>query len=637
MKRKTRRFKSAFVAVSLIVLAFPAFAPSAGAADPTPPFAECPAAGHATSCNVLIVFNADGTVGIFQGQPTRLDNDEDTLVGVRNSSGSTVPNAILSSTDPNIHPYAFDGDGMCSTAPRSAPRPAGCPYQTSGTGADYAGPGITYTNINAAQTSGTVNFAQSCTQTTTCTPTPTGLSAGSTVFFSLEDKVDAGNIVVEGGITATKTASPNPANVGQTVTYTINLSNTGSVAKTTDVTDDYDETHITIVPNSISTGGVNDSPSAGMIKWTGVSVPPGANTVTLTYQGTVTGSFSGDHGICGTGFPVINTVTLSNGTGTTNTLCVNNGPSITSVKTASKTSADVGDTVTYTIKLSNSGGSTGTTDVVDDYDEAHLDVTNISSGGVNDSPSAGKIKWSAVSVPVGTDTATLTYDATIHGPFSGGSGTCPTGQFPVINTVTVSGGTGTLNTICVTVPIVMTGRAYGLSLSLLDSPLIVPTADTGAISTSNDSVTKECALALPIPSDPGYLINIELLCGKVTTTKATHTSLGEASIAHVTLVIPGLPVIDIGAIESNSTTTCAGSEGHTIIASLKLDGEEQLPQDIIPENTDIPLGIGDLFLNEQIPFTSPDKGLTVNAVHLAVPGIIDLVLASSESDITGCP
>jgi len=632
MKQRTRRIKSAFVAVSLIVLAFPAF--TARAADPVPPFTECPAAGHAPSCNVLIVFNSDGTVGIFQGQTTRIDNDEDTLVGVRNSSGHTISDVVLSSTVSTIHPFAFDGDGMCSTAARSQPRPAGCPYQTTGVGADYAGPGITYTEINADKTQGKVNFAKSCTQTTTCT-TSAGLTAGSTSFFSLEDKVDAGNIVVPGSITSTKTASPNPANVNDVVTYTITLKNSGSVALTTDVEDDYDETHISGITNITPAGGTD---AGGKITWTGISVPPGATGTTLSYKGTVGGAFTGDHGTCGTGFPVINRVTLSNGTGTTNTLCVNAGPHITSVKTSDKDSAEVGDTVTYTIKLSNDGGTAGTTDVIDDYDQDHLTIGTITGGGVDNQPTAGKIKWTAVPVPVGSNTATLTYQATIHGPFSGGNGTCPVGKFPVINTVQVTGGTGTSHTICVTVPIVMTGRAYGASLSLLGSELLAPTADTGAISTSNDSVTKECFLPLPIPSDPGYVVNIEVLCGKVTTTKATHTSVGEASVAHVTVVIPGLPVIDIGVIESSSTTNCAGSVGHTNILSLKLDGEEQLPfEDAFPANTIIPLGIGELRINEQIAITGVEKGLTVNAVHLDVPGIIDLVLASSESDISGCP
>lgn len=48
-----------------------------------------------------------------------------------------------------------------------------------------------------------------------------------------------------------------------------------------------------------------------------------------------------------------------------------------------------------------------------------------------------------------------------------------------------------------------------------------------------------------------------------------------------------------------------------------------------------------LVLNEQIPVTGPDTGLTVNALHLTANGLglvqANVVLASSESDIGNCP
>src|SRR5439155_416288 len=139
-------------------------------------------------------------------------------------------------------------------------------------------------------------------------------------------------------ITSTKSATPNPANIGQVGTYTIKLSKSGNIAGTTDVIDDYDEAHITIVPGSISNGGVNNSPTTGKIKWTAVSVPPGTNTVTLTYQGTVGGTFSGGSGSCNPGqFPVVNTVSLSNGNGTSNTLCVNGLANLPPAKPADTT------------------------------------------------------------------------------------------------------------------------------------------------------------------------------------------------------------------------------------------------------------------------------------------------------------
>jgi hypothetical protein len=58
-------------------------------------------------------------------------------------------------------------------------------------------------------------------------------------------------------------------------------------------------------------------------------------------------------------------------------------------------------------------------------------------------------------------------------------------------------------------------------------------------------------------------------------------------------------------------------------------------------NTGINVGVVSLVLNEQIPFSTPDDGLTVNAVHLKVNTLgvakVDVVIASSESDIGNCP
>ena len=64
------------------------------------------------------------------------------------------------------------------------------------------------------------------------------------------------------------------------------------------------------------------------------------------------------------------------------------------------------------------------------------------------------------------------------------------------------------------------------------------------------------------------------------------------------------------------------------------------PTNIAP-NTTINVGVVKLVLNEQIPFSTPDDGLTVNAVHVTVNvlGLVtaNVVVASSESDIGNCP
>lgn len=61
----------------------------------------------------------------------------------------------------------------------------------------------------------------------------------------------------------------------------------------------------------------------------------------------------------------------------------------------------------------------------------------------------------------------------------------------------------------------------------------------------------------------------------------------------------------------------------------------------VAPNTRITVGPVSLVLNEEIPFSTPDDGLTVNAVHATVDALglarTNLIVASSESDIGNCP
>jgi uncharacterized repeat protein (TIGR01451 family) len=339
-----------------------------------------------------------------------------------------------------------------------------------------------------------------------------------------DNQISAGAILGFATITSAKSASPNPANVGQTVTYTIRLSNSGTATGTTNVVDDYDQAHITIVPGSI-TGPVTGVDNGDTITWTGVSVPPGTNTVTLTYQGVVGGTFSGDHGTCTqTQFPVINNVTLSNGAGTSNTLCVNGNATITSSKSAAPNPANVGQTVTYTILLSNSGNIAGTTNVVDDYDQAHITIVPGSiTGPVTGVDNGDTITWTGVSVPPGTNTVTLTYQGVVGGTFSGDHGTCTQTQFPVINRVTLSNGTGTSNTLCV---------------------------NGNATITSSKSAT-------PNPANVGQTVTYTILLSNSGNIAGTTTVVDDYDQTHITIV-PGSITGPVTGVDNGDTITWTG-------------------------------------------------------------------------------
>ncbi len=131
-----------------------------------PPFTQCPPVGVDTSCETLIVINANGSITVLSdlSQPAfdGVGGDE-TLVGVQNNSSSTV-NALSLSSITDI--FGFDGDGLCG----AFPAPAGCPFGPSG----YEGPGVTFTVDTVF--SGKVSFSP-------------GIPPGGSAFFSLEEEV----------------------------------------------------------------------------------------------------------------------------------------------------------------------------------------------------------------------------------------------------------------------------------------------------------------------------------------------------------------------------------------------------------------------------------------------------------------
>jgi hypothetical protein len=183
----------------------------------------------------------------------------------------------------------------------------------------------------------------------------------------------------------------------------------------------------------------------------------------------------------------------------------------------------------------------------------------------------------------------------------------------------------------------LTGRAYGLGLTatVLGKPLNLPrTPDTGTISTTGTSATSvPCVPSLAGP------VSAHGLCASVTTTQSPAQSTARASLADAAVSIATVPAITIGAAEATSTTSCAGSSGTTTIASLTVGTRTVIgsPTAVAP-NTAIDVGVVHVVLNEQVP---SDAGLTVNAVHVRVSAAgvagVDLVIASAESGIRGCP
>jgi hypothetical protein len=176
----------------------------------------------------------------------------------------------------------------------------------------------------------------------------------------------------------------------------------------------------------------------------------------------------------------------------------------------------------------------------------------------------------------------------------------------------------------------MTGRAFGLSSSGLVG--ITPTPLAGPVSTTVPSTSNPpCVVTI------SGLINAATLCAKVSTAVGPNSSTANASVQHVGIGLLGIPAIQIGAVTSTSHTQCSGSTGDATVAYITVGGIA-VPVSVHPgPNTTVNVLGVKLILNEQVRSdTATDHVLTVNSVHVIVPGLLDTVVASSTSDIHGC-
>lgn len=142
-----------------------AFVASTASAVP-PLFPQCPATGVNTGCQFLITINPGGSLSVAEDTTAPnngpYDGVEDTLVGVVNNSGGPVSSFTLNST---VDIFGFDSDGPCT----QIPGPSNCSSDPSA----YGGPGVFFSGINGAATSGTIGF------------TP-ALANGASAWFGLE-------------------------------------------------------------------------------------------------------------------------------------------------------------------------------------------------------------------------------------------------------------------------------------------------------------------------------------------------------------------------------------------------------------------------------------------------------------------
>lgn len=363
---------SIMMPIGAIVLAQSASASGAT----TPPFTECPAVGDDTSCGILIVISNNGAQILTDPSQGPYEGDEDTLIGVlNNTTGTTITSVPVSGTT-NV--FGFDGDGVCANPnPTSGLPGADCTGNTADT-TGYGGPDSFFTNINGAQTSGTVNFIHP-------------LTPGQSTFFSLEEAINGSNINIVSG-----TAVPVSATEGNAFSGTVadfNTTDTSAPASQFTASIDWGDgspaTAGTVSggSGSFTVNGTHTYADENAASQVTVTITDTSDNNTTTVQSPVTvsdaplsvttASLNGTEGLSlGTvtvanftdGNPLATTadftsgggsVTVDWGDGTTSTGTVTQTGTGTFSVSGSHTYTDEG-TYSVTVTVADDGGSTGT-------------------------------------------------------------------------------------------------------------------------------------------------------------------------------------------------------------------------------------------------------------------------------------
>jgi uncharacterized repeat protein (TIGR01451 family) len=455
-----------------------------------------------------------------------------------------------------------------------------------------------------------------------------------------------------GAVALSKSSNPSGSvGPGQVITYTLTATNTGTTGSVVVPVNDTVPAGTTYVAGSASCGtavGCTATEKSGKVTFDLAPLAPGASD-TVTFQVVVN-----------SGLKVTSIDNVANFTGANCASGVNCSSNkvvnpvaefkVTKSESAGKKVYTGMTKITYTLAATNLSPAAGSINLSDPVPTGTTYVAGSAACPTLTAPASctasfdgatKTVEWSLNNVGKGT------YDVTFQAGVNPGDASGAT----ISNTGFWSGPGCTPKAPLTSCPtnkvttkvsaILLTGRAYGLSAtaSLLGSPVldIVPVPDTGAVATSLPGTVAPACVANIMG-----LVNAGVVCSDVVTTDFPDASTAASSVANVGIGLNPIPAIDLDAVSSTSTTTCAGSTGSTTIAYLAVGTDVIIgaPTQVSP-NTVINVAGITITLNEQIAITGPDHGLTVNAVDVEInePGIVtaSVIVASSSSDIEGCP
>lgn len=172
------------------------------------------------------------------------------------------------------------------------------------------------------------------------------------------------------------------------------------------------------------------------------------------------------------------------------------------------------------------------------------------------------------------------------------------------------------------------GEATVVQATVVGLPPIV-LSDTGALDSTGGA--REASL---LDANVLGLLTAEVL--HASTVGQGQRSSSEASVANVTLTVGG-NTISAGLLRARATAEChngtASVSGSSEIVDLVVNGQAIVVSG--QPNQTISLPVGRVIINEQQSSVSGNTGdITVNALHVMVDGVADVIISSAHADIT---
>jgi len=302
-----------------------------------------------------------------------------TVTGANNTQNVTVDDPILCQNNPTNINVTSDNDGYSYQVKNSS---------GSNVGSVFTGDGNIY-SVSTGNLTVTDTFYVE-------------VDDGSGCIIRVLDEEPVTVLACNRDIFLEKTVDDSTPDEGQTITYTVNVTNK-------DVVDDVTNLVVTdVLPVGLTF--VNATPSTGTWSapdWTIGSLSSGANA-TLTIDATVNPGTSAD-----TITNIISNTQYETDDNTTSDIdsidiFVNNEADIVLTKTVDDTTPDEGQTITFIVTVTNNGPAQATNLVINDVLPAGLSFINVT-------PSAGN--WTSPNWTIGTlnngGTETLTITATV--------------------------------------------------------------------------------------------------------------------------------------------------------------------------------------------------------------------------------